>query len=463
VPTECVRPYNRGMTTRTFSIIVCSICLAAADACSSETGARGDDAGTDADSDADSDADADTDTDTDADTDSDTDTGEPTGALVIEQIYFPETMMGEAILIVGPDGTSVLIDAANDSQSAEVFDAVERRVGAREVDWVVITHYHNDHIGGFDNLFVASAVNGDDPLVVARGVVSRGFVDVASDTVGVDDFLELCGVLSDASWADRRFDLCFAPDEMPCGGDTDGVPWPATGCGGLLLGDLSDPSDDADGALTYLPLGGGARLFLYQADAHAAADGAIASAEADGLSVGEGGTEPENARSVGGALRFGDFTWTFNGDTTADAPAMEGWIAALGDGIAESEGGPALLPSGGADAVHLGHHGLVSATGQDWVDWLLPDDGRDRNAEIGNTSLYYRSPAQDVLDRVGARVGAGFIWSNTLGILPGSHERLIDAEGALVIRAADGGSTYTMSVWKDGAESGTAEFTSTVP
>ena len=435
----------------------------------------GDDAGTaavadadadtdsDSDSDADGDIDADTDTDVDSDADADTDTGVPIGELVIEQIYFPGMTMGEATLVVGPDGTSVLIDTANDSQSAEVFEAVERRVGARVVDWVVVTHYHNDHIGGFDNLFVASAVNGDDPLVVTRGVVTRGFVDVASDTAGVADFLELCGVLADAAWADRRFDLCGAPDDMPCGGDADGVPWPAAECDGLLRGDLSDPADDASGALTYLPLGEGARLYLYQAEARAAADGAVVSAEADGLSVGEGGEEPENARSVGGALRWGDFTWTFNGDTTAAAPEMEGWLAGLGDGITTAASGSPLVPAGDADVVHLGHHGLDSATGQAWVDWLLPDDGRDRNAEVGNTAMYYRSPAQEVLDRVGPRVGGGFIWANTLGILPGSHERLVDAEGALVIRVADGGASYSMSVWKDGAESGTVEFTSTVP
>jgi beta-lactamase superfamily II metal-dependent hydrolase len=371
--------------------------------------------------------------------------------------------MGEAILIVGPDGTSVLVDTANDSQSASVFEAVERRLGARAVDWVVLTHYHNDHIGGFDNLFVASAINGDDPLVVTRGVVTRGFVDVAEDTIAVEDFLEVCGVLASEEWAALRYDLCSAPSEMPCGGGATGVPWPADGCPGLTLGDLGDPGDDGDGLLSYLALGAGARLYLYQADAHFAAEGTVISAEDEGLSVGWGGTEPENARSVGGALRWGDFTWTFNGDTPADEPAIEALIAGHASGISPDGTGAPLIPDGDADVVHLGHHGLSSSTGQPWVDWLLPDDGRDRNAAIGATSLYYHSPAQEVLDRVGPRAFEGRIWTTALGILPGSHEKLIVANGAVAIRVVDGGASYEISVWSGGIESELREYGSTAP
>lgn len=419
-------------------------------ACSKDTKDRNDvdDSGT-----GDADTDSDTGTDTDSDTDSDSDSETPSGEIVVEQIHFPGATMGEAILIVGPDGTSVLVDAANDSLSASVFETVERRLGARAVDWVVLTHYHNDHIGGFDNLFVASAANGNDPIVVTRGVVTRGFVDVAEDTIAVEDFLELCGALTSFEWAALRVDLCSAAAEMPCGGGAAGAPWPADGCPGLLLGDLDDPADDGDGLPSYLALGQGARLQIYQADAHVAAGGAVISAEDEGLAIGWGATDPENARSLGGALGWGDFTWTFNGDTPAADPAMEEFIAALGG----------ALPVGDADVVHLSHHGLPSATGQAWVDWLLPDDGADRNAEIGSAGLYYHSPAQAVLDRVGARVGEGRIWTTALGLLPGSHEKLIVADGAVVIRVLEGGASYEMSIWSGGAESETRAFVSTAP
>ena len=113
--------------------------------------------------------------------------------------------------------------------------------------------------------------------------------------------------------------------------------------------------------------------------------------------------------------------------------------------------------------MHLGHHGLPSSTGQTWVDWLLPDDGLDRNAVIGGAGLYCHSPAQEVLDRVGARVGDGFVWTTALGLLPGSHEKLIVADGAVVIRVVDGGAGYEMSIWSGGAESEIHAYDSTAP
>ena len=44
--------------------------------------------------------------------------------ILIEQIYFAGMNMGEAILIIGPDGTSVLIDVANDSHSSQIAEAI---------------------------------------------------------------------------------------------------------------------------------------------------------------------------------------------------------------------------------------------------------------------------------------------------------------------------------------------------
>ena len=54
----------------------------------------------------------------------------PEGELIIEQIYLPGAVSGESALIIGPDGTSVLIDVGNDSHQAEVREAVMRRIGS---------------------------------------------------------------------------------------------------------------------------------------------------------------------------------------------------------------------------------------------------------------------------------------------------------------------------------------------
>jgi hypothetical protein len=421
------------------------------------SGAGGADADTD--TDADTDSDSDSDADSDSDSDADSDTGDPPfGEILVEQIYISTFSMGEAILIVGPDGTSVLIDTANDSHTAVLLEAIERRLGARSVDWVVITHYHNDHIGGFDNLLAPTAANGNDPVTVERGVISRGLYDIGDDMVEVGDFVEFCEILTSPAFADKRFDLCAGAAEMPCGGGA-GAPWSASGCPGLLLGDLADDADDDDGVLSHIALGGGARLYLFHANGFVAGDGA----EYSGLSIGHGATDPENARSLGGALAWGPFRYSFHGDTCGATPNMEGLIVDHAADILVEPGGDQLVPGGGLDLLHLSHHGLASATNQGWVDWLLPDDGASRNAVVGTTSMYVTSPAQAVLDRVGARVGDGYVWSTTYGLTHGEHERLRVANGAVVATVETGGTGYRLAVLAGGEETTVESYESTAP
>jgi hypothetical protein len=426
------------------------------------SGAGGDadsDTDTDADTDVDSDSDADSDTDTDAD--SDTDTGEePYGEIVIEQIFVSTFSLGEAILIIGPDDTSVLIDTANDSHTSMLLEAIERRIGARAIDWLILTHYHNDHIGGIDNLLLPTLANGDDPVAVNEGVITRGLYDVGSDMVEVGDFVEFCEVLESSGLADKRYDLCEGADAMPCGGGSSGAPWAASGCPGLLLGDLEDPADDDDGMLSYVRLGGGARLYLYQANGFVAAGGDVVAAA---VSIGHGATHPENARSLGGVVRWGPFGYSWNGDTCGAAPDMESAVVALADDIRIEPDGDLLIPDGGHDLVHASHHGLGTSTNQAWVDWLMPDDGQSRNAVIGTTSMYVTSPAQAMLDRVGARVGEGYIWSTAYGLTHGEHSRLKVAGGAIVTVVETGGVGYEMSTLVGGETAESETYSSTVP
>lgn len=58
---------------------------------------------------------------------------------------------GDAILIRGPDGAIVLIDAGPGSGGPRVLEAC-RRLGIRRIDRVIVSHAHLDHIGGFQRL-----------------------------------------------------------------------------------------------------------------------------------------------------------------------------------------------------------------------------------------------------------------------------------------------------------------------
>ena len=73
-------------------------------------------------------------------------------ALLIEQIDLGSRSIGESALIVGPDGTTVLVDAGNDAHDDEVREALELRAGTSTPDYTLVTHFDADHAGGLSDL-----------------------------------------------------------------------------------------------------------------------------------------------------------------------------------------------------------------------------------------------------------------------------------------------------------------------
>ena len=71
------------------------------------------------------------------------------------QIYFVDVEGGQATLIVNPAGQSLLIDTGwagfNDRDSDRIM-AAARVAGVKQLDYVLITHYHRDHVGGVAQL-----------------------------------------------------------------------------------------------------------------------------------------------------------------------------------------------------------------------------------------------------------------------------------------------------------------------
>ena len=71
-------------------------------------------------------------------------------------IYVIDVEGGNAVLFVGPSGESVLVDTGNGGDGAvrdagRIMAAV-RDAGVHEIEHLIITHYHNDHIGGLAEL-----------------------------------------------------------------------------------------------------------------------------------------------------------------------------------------------------------------------------------------------------------------------------------------------------------------------
>jgi competence protein ComEC len=71
------------------------------------------------------------------------------------QIYFVDVEGGQATLFVTPEGKSLLIDTGwpgNDGRDADRIVSAAKVAGIKKIDYVLITHYHDDHVGGAPQL-----------------------------------------------------------------------------------------------------------------------------------------------------------------------------------------------------------------------------------------------------------------------------------------------------------------------
>jgi len=70
-------------------------------------------------------------------------------------VYFIDVEGGQATLFVSPSGESMLVDTGwpdFDGRDADRIAAAAKLAGVKQIDYLIITHYHTDHVGGVPQL-----------------------------------------------------------------------------------------------------------------------------------------------------------------------------------------------------------------------------------------------------------------------------------------------------------------------
>ncbi len=364
------------------------------------------------------------------------------GEVTIWQLALPggfPLKSGEAAIVVGPDGTLVAIDVGGQPHAEQVRAALRelntkwltpargyRERGALELEWILITHWHADHVRGLMPLF-----NPADAIELTKGIIHRGFVDVGPG-MNMSDFEEVCDALR-GPMAHFNYAMCTGPTESPCQVGTDR--FPATSCPGLTLGDLSTTHDDADGTPTYIPLGGGARLELLAAGGFALQGGQPVA----GPEFGVGEPNEENARSLVGIVKNGPFRFIFAGDLTGSGkphePDMESFVV---------NSMPEVFGTEGFDVIHASHHVRDTSSYPTWVEACAPADGKTRVVIGGINSARLDSPQKPAIDAwtAGGRLGEGKLFITHRSVFGATGPGMVDVNGRIVVQTIEHGGGY---------------------
>lgn len=239
----------------------------------------------------------------------------PSGKLEIHNI---NVQQGNATLLIGPDGTTVLLDAGKNGQGAVIADYL-LGIGIRPEDGIDVTvasHMDSDHVGGFDEI----VESGYD-------VRRRSFFNGSGKSTGTI----------------RDYHRALA----------------GTTAGPAIAPDPGEVVELGRGAtLTFVAVGGEVIGRGLLPEATSENDQTIA------LIVQYGGFDYVWAGDLGG----GDDDRTCTGRRHSSANVETPVARAITPG-----GAWPLLGSAGVDVMHVSHHGSESSTNSDWMDLLRPE------------------------------------------------------------------------------------------
>ena len=257
----------------------------------------------------------------------------PSGLL---EIHYINVQKGGCTLVIGPNGTTILMDAGDHTKGTREIVPYLESIGLRAedgIDYTLAGHLDSDHVGGFDEVIEAG-----------YDVRTKNYFNGSSKSGGsITEYKTTTGQTSAGT-----------PEKIPLGQEID-------------LGD--------DAKLTVMAVAG----------------------DVIGFGMVEGSEKRGNDLSIAVLVEYGnfDFIWASDLGGGDDDQGCTGRVtrqANVETPLAQSitpGGAVPLLSDEGVDVLHVNHHGSESSTNSDWVNLLKPEvpsypwePGRDRGLNI---------------------------------------------------------------------------------
>lgn len=267
----------------------------------------------------------------------------PTGAATASpengkplQIYFVDVEGGQATLFVTSEGKSLLIDTGwpdNNGRDPDRIVAATKLAGIKQLDFVLLTHYHMDHAGGITQL--------------AAEIPIRTVIDHGENRESNNDATEQMWESYQKLVAKEKLTRVIAKP-----GDS------------LPLEGIESRVISSDGELIEKPLNGGGKNEACDSSEKRPAD------------------QSENARSLGVLFTFGKLRILDLGDLTSDKEAQ---LVCPVNKV------------GQVDIYVVSHHGSVSSNSREFLNSIAPrvaimDNGAAKGGAPSSWEAVKKSP-----------------------------------------------------------------------
>ena len=281
------------------------------------------------------------------------------------RVHVLDVGQGDSILIISPEGKTVLVDAGDEKNGKRVVEAL-RLAGVQQLDYFIATHTHPDHIGGapevFGNFKVGTVLHNDYPPPEA---VAKDEAATAS-AKGADKKQGNKRAAPPPRNAGRQAKALELPTVKAYNGFKSAVEQAGTKF------EKAEPEQKID-------LGGGALLTVLAPIPPLFTREQIAASR--------NGNE-SNANSIVMRLDYGSFSMLLTGDAEAQT---EERLVGKETNLA-------------ATVLKVAHHGSRYATSENFLKRVFPTDERQTKVAIISMSEFnrYSHPHQDVLNRLKA-------------------------------------------------------------